>query len=156
MALKLSKWSNSKWFFIVHWIAEWYHNQLWTSVHCACPGPWVWASLMTNSFLNPSTTSTLSSWFYLDYLIGYFILLSNFSCELWNRKLKINKIYFKKLFMNNRINSVKYNSIAIFNPKTTHILILYISSHLFGVKLNCWLNMQKSNNASKSFSSYFS
>ena len=84
------------------------------------------------------------------------ICLSNLSCELWNRKLKINKIYFKKLFMNNRINSVKYNSIAIFNPKTTHILILYISSHLFGVKLNCWLNMQKSNNASKSFSSYFS
>ena len=57
-----------------------------------CTGLWVCALVMTNSLLGPSTTSTLfhySIWFFWFDTIN---CLSNLSCELWNRKLKINKI----------------------------------------------------------------
>ena len=79
------------------WIAEWYHTWLWSSVYCAIP----WAvslSLGENIlFLDPSTKSMLfhdSIWFvWFDTII----CLSNLSCELWNRKLKIKEfIFFKK------------------------------------------------------------
>ena len=50
--------------------------------------------MRTNSFSEPSTTSTLYSvcfvWF------DTIICLSNLSCELWNKKLKIKEIYFFK------------------------------------------------------------
>ena len=54
----------------------------------SCPGPRVQAALTTNSISDPSTTSTLFSF-------DTITCLSNLSRELWNRKLKINKIYFK-------------------------------------------------------------
>ena len=56
--------------------------------------PWVVSLclVMTNSLLDPSTITTLfydSIWFISFNTI---ICLSIFSCELWNRKLKINEI----------------------------------------------------------------
>ena len=62
-----------------------------------CPGPWIWASVMTNSFLDPSTTFMHSSWFYLVYLIWYHYLSVKF--VMWIVKQKIENIrnLFKKL-----------------------------------------------------------
>ena len=51
--------------------------------------PWWWQTLS-----DPSTISTLSSRFIWFIWFDTVICLSNLSCELWNRKLKINKIYF--------------------------------------------------------------
>ena len=46
------------------------------------PGPQVQALVTTNSFLDPSTTSMLSSWFYLVDLIWYYHLSVKFvNCE---------------------------------------------------------------------------
>ena len=56
------------------------------------PGPWVCTSVMANSLSDPCTTSMLLSWFYLRDLILF--LYVKFVIELWNRQLKINKIYF--------------------------------------------------------------
>ena len=59
-----------------------------------CPGPWVRNLVTTNSLLDPSTTSTL---FHDSIWINWFdtiISVSNLSCDLRNRKLKINYIYF--------------------------------------------------------------
>ena len=53
------------------------------------PGPWVWAVVMTNSFLDHSTTSTISSWFYLIYLIWYYNLSVKFL--MWIVKQKIEE-----------------------------------------------------------------
>ena len=64
-----------------------------------CPGPWVQASVKTNSIwaqaqhLHSLHDSIWFIWF--DTIIG----LSNLSFELWNRKLKINEIYFQIYFM---------------------------------------------------------
>ena len=73
------------------WIAESYHTRLWSSVHWAMPK----ASVMTNSFSDPSTTSMLYSWFYL---VWYYYLSVKF--VMWIVKQKIeNKrnLFFKKL-----------------------------------------------------------
>ena len=59
-------------------------------------GPWVQASVMTNYFSDPSTTSTLYSWFLLD----LFDLILLFACQIfmWIVKQKIeNKWFFKKI-----------------------------------------------------------
>ena len=61
-----------------------------------CPGLWVQALGSTNSFSDPSTTSTLSSWFYLVYLIWYFYLSLKF--VMWIVKQKIEII--RKFFLN--------------------------------------------------------
>ena len=77
------------------WIAELYDTHLWTLLCCTMP----WAvTLSLRLFSDPSKTSTLSSWFYLVYLICYYYLSANLTCDFWNRKLKINKIYLKKMF----------------------------------------------------------
>ena len=66
----------------------------------SCPGLCIEASVTINTFSDPSKTSMLLSWFYLVYLIWCYYLYVNLSCELWNRKLKINKMYliFFKIF----------------------------------------------------------
>ena len=80
------------------WIAWWYHTQLWTLVCCTMP--WAMSSSLDVDKLifDPCTTSTLSSWFYLVYLIWYYYLSVKF--VLWIVKQKIeNKInLFKKPF----------------------------------------------------------
>ena len=73
------------------WIAEWYHTWFWSLVHCAMP----WATSLSlgdnKIFSFPSTRSTLSSWFYLVYLIWYYYLCVKF--VMWIVKQKIeNKI----------------------------------------------------------------
>ena len=70
--------------------------------------------LTTNSFLDPSTTSTLYT--YLVCLIHTIICLSILSCELWNRKLKIKEIYFKNITSHHRA-----------TPKNSHSLSLSLS-----------------------------
>ena len=72
------------------WIAEWYRIQLWSLVHCAMP----WATSLTlgddNFYFGPIAQHLHflhdSIWFIWFETI---ICLSNLSCELWNRKLKI-------------------------------------------------------------------
>ena len=59
---------------------------------------WGQASVMTNSLSDPITTSMLfpdSIWFIW---FDTFICLSNLSCYLWNRKLKIKEFLKKKHF----------------------------------------------------------
>ena len=68
-----------------------------------CPGPWVQASLTTNSFLDTSTTSTLYSWFYLLYLIWYYLL---FVCQIFHVNCETENWKYKKF---------------IFNKITTHL-----------------------------------
>ena len=67
------------------WISEWYHTWLWSLVSCAMP----WAV--------SSSRRTLSSLFYLVYLIWYYYLSVKF--VMWIVKQKIeNKInLFKKV-----------------------------------------------------------
>ena len=60
-----------------------------------CPGQWVPASVMTNSFLDPSTTSTLYSWFYL---VWYYYLSVKFVMWIVKQKIEIKKKIFKKKF----------------------------------------------------------
>ena len=77
------------------WIAEWDHTWLWTLVCCTIP----WALRLRLSdnklFIRPKHNIYTFSWFYLVYLIWYY--LPNLSCVWCNRKLKMNKIYFKKI-----------------------------------------------------------
>ena len=61
-----------------------------------CTGSWVWALMMTNSFLDPSTTSTLSSWFYLVYLIWYHYLSVEFGKWIVKQKIENKLNLFKK------------------------------------------------------------
>ena len=63
-----------------------------------CTGSWVWALMMTNSFLDPSTTSTLSSWFYLVYLIWYYYLSVKFVLWIVKQKIENKRNLFKKTF----------------------------------------------------------
>ena len=73
------------------WIAEFYHTWLWSSVHCAMP----WAVSLSlgddKLFLDPSTTSTLSSWFYLVYLIWYYYLSLKFVIWIVKQKIEIER-----------------------------------------------------------------
>ena len=61
-----------------------------------CPGPWVQASVTTNSFLDLSTISMLSSWFYLVYLIWYYYLSVNFVVWIVKQKIENKWNLFKK------------------------------------------------------------
>ena len=79
------------------WIAEWYHTWLWTLVCCAM----LWAVSLSLSedklFFGPKH----NIYAFLMILFGLFDLILLFFCQichvsLWNRKLKINKIYLKK------------------------------------------------------------
>ena len=72
-------------------------EQLYTA---PCPGPWVLALVMTNSFLDPSRTTMLSLRLFWFIWFDTIICLSNSSCELWNRKLKIKEIHLKNIFFN--------------------------------------------------------
>ena len=67
-------------------IAKWYHTRLWSLVCCTMP--WAMSSSLSydNLFLDPSTTSTLSSWLYLVYLIRYYYLSVKFL--MWKRDRK--------------------------------------------------------------------
>ena len=77
-----------------------------------CPGPWVWASVMTNSFSDPSTISMLSSWFYLVCLIWYYYFYVKF--VMWIVKQKIeNK---RNLLKNTAIFMVAEKCLAIVWP----------------------------------------
>ena len=67
-------------------IAKWYHTRLWT---LPCPEPWFQALVTTNSFSDPSTTSTHSSWFCVVYLIWYYYLSVKFL--MWIVKQKIEE-----------------------------------------------------------------
>ena len=73
----------------------WEHLNIWVVSHLVqCVMPWA-VSLMRNSFSEPSTTSMLSSWFYLVYLIWYYCLSVKF--VLWIVKQKIENKW--KLFL---------------------------------------------------------
>ena len=71
------------------WIADWYHTGLWSLVCCTM----AWAESLSlgddKLFFGPKddiyADSIWFSWF------DIIICLSNLSCDLWNRKLKINK-----------------------------------------------------------------
>ena len=78
------------------WISEWYHTRLWSSVQCAMPWAWVWALVTTNSFSDPSTTSLLSWWFYLVYLIWYYYLSGKFVMWIVKQKIENKLNLFKK------------------------------------------------------------
>ena len=78
------------------WIAELYHTRLWISVHWAMPWgcefePQWWQTLFWTQaqHLHFFHDSIWFIWF------DTIIWLSNLSFELWNRKLKLNKIYSK-------------------------------------------------------------
>ena len=75
------------------WIAEWYHTRLWSLVHYAMP--WAMSSSLGDDklFFGPKH-NMLYSGFYLVFWCNTIICLSNLSCELRNRKLKIKEIYF--------------------------------------------------------------
>ena len=80
------------------------HLNSWVVSHSAqytvpCPGLWVQASVMTNSFLDPSTTSTLSSWFCLVYLIWYYYLSVKFVKWILKQKIEIRRNLFKKWYL---------------------------------------------------------
>ena len=62
-----------------------------------CPGPWVWASVMTNSFLDPSITSMLSLWLYLVYLIWCFYLSVKFVMLIVKQKIENKQNLFYKV-----------------------------------------------------------
>ena len=84
----LLRWSCilTKWRYGGAWIAEWSsHSNL--TIGMLCPGPWVQASMTSNSFLDPSTTSMLYLWFYLICLIWYYYLSVKF--VMWIVKQKI-------------------------------------------------------------------
>ena len=84
----LLRWSCilTKWRYGGAWIAEWSsHSNL--TIGMLCPGPWVQASMTSNSFLDPSTTSMLYLWFYLVCLIWYYYLSVKF--VMWIVKQKI-------------------------------------------------------------------
>ena len=78
------------------WIAEWYHIQLWTLVRCAM----LWAVSSSFNVDKLFRTQAQHLCFLHDsiWLIWFdtIICLSNLSCELWNRKLKIKETFFKK------------------------------------------------------------
>ena len=73
------------------------------NINTLYPGLWVQALVMVNSFLDPSTASMLYSWFYLVCLI-ILLVCQICQCELWNRKLKIKEIYFKKVIYSSILN----------------------------------------------------
>ena len=67
------------------WIAEWSLHS--TFEHCMlCPGPWVWALVMTNSFSDPSTTSTLYSFGLFDLILLFVCQICHVNCETENWK----------------------------------------------------------------------
>ena len=78
-------------------IHEWYLTQLGSLVHCAMP----WAmslSLGDNKlFLDPSTTSMLSSWFYLVYLFWFYYLSVKFVMWILKQKLENKRNLLKKV-----------------------------------------------------------
>ena len=69
-----------------------------------CPGPWVQASVTTNSFLDLSTISMLSSWFYLVYLIWYYYLSVNFVVWIVKQKIENKWNLFKKIWSLQNVN----------------------------------------------------
>ena len=81
------------------WIAEKYHTRLRSSVCCTMP--WALSSSLGDDrlFLDPSTTSMLSSWFYLVYLIWYYYFSVKFVMWIVNRKLKIKENYKKPTYL---------------------------------------------------------
>ena len=75
---------------------EWYHTWLWTLACCAMPWVGVRASVMTNSFLDPSTTPKISSWYYQVYLIWYYYLYVKFVMWIVKQKIENKQNLFKK------------------------------------------------------------
>ena len=101
-------------------IAEWYHTQLWSLVHCAMP----WAVSLSLGATNSFWTQA-QHWRFIHDSIWFIwfdtiICLSNLSCELWNRKLKIKEIYFNNNYSLYQANSVpkvpQTNMVAYFDP----------------------------------------
>ena len=77
------------------WIAEWSsHSTL--NIGMLRPGPWVRASVTSNSFSVPSTTSMLYSWFYLICLIRYYYLSVKFVMWIVKQKIENKRNLFKK------------------------------------------------------------
>ena len=61
-----------------------------------CPGPWVRGSVTTNSVLDPSTTFTLSSWFYWVYLIWCYYLSVKFVVWIVKQNIENIRCFFLK------------------------------------------------------------
>ena len=80
-----------------------------------CPGPWIQASVTTNSFLDPSTTSMLYSWLYLVYLIWYYYLSVKFVIWIVKQKIENKRNLFLKKSLYLVTLLIKYNNACVPN-----------------------------------------
>ena len=93
---------------------------------------WVWPLELTNSFSDLITTSMLSSWFYLVYLIWYYYL----SVKFFHVK---QKIVYKQIYITKVHTLVSpLSTSSTFDKKTfflslSHSLILFYTSIVFSL-----------------------
>ena len=79
-------------------IADWHHTLLWTLVHCAMPWAVSWALVMTLFWTQAKHLCFLHAYIWFIWFDTN-ICLSNLSCELLNRKQKMeNKFIFIKIW----------------------------------------------------------